>query len=294
MLYNLREYHRPTDIDEAIRLLRRKDVCTAILAGGIGVIGQGDPEIEAVVDLSDLGLDFIEHDGGVLRLGAMVRLQTIVEELSDVADGLLSDAARRMAGWHVRNAATLGGVLFSGSIHNPLSVALAALRARVRIHWQAGEVPFWSDLANQVRLKRLQGQIMTAVTINLPEGIGTGYEQVARTPSDSPIVCAAAVVSPSGAGEFIAHIAVGGMLHDLALVSTTIPGDNPTLGVEMAMNDIVRDNAAETVFLSNYLGSAEYRRSVAPILARRALLTALDRAGDALGKGSGGSKVTEP
>ena len=50
-LYNLREYHRPTDIDEAVRLLRRKDVHTIVLAGGTTAIGEGSPEIEAVVGL---------------------------------------------------------------------------------------------------------------------------------------------------------------------------------------------------------------------------------------------------
>src|SRR5687767_10996925 len=118
MLYNMREYHRPTDLDEAIRLLQRSDIYTVPMGGGVTVVGEGTPDIEAVVDLDGLNLGFIERDGDTVRIGATVHLQAIVEELRDVAGGALSDTARRVAGWNVRNAATLGGLLASGDVNN--------------------------------------------------------------------------------------------------------------------------------------------------------------------------------
>jgi len=271
MLYRLREYHRPTDLEEALRLLQRTDIRTVPLAGGTELIGRGGAEIEAVVDLGALGLDFIEREGNALRLGAMVRLQAIVERLEEVADGLLAGAARRMAGWNIRNMATLGGSLVGSGLHTPLSVALAALGARLAITgqdellpWPVGEIP--------------RGQLITAVVIDLPEGaVGTGYEQVGRTPADHPIVCAAAVASRSIQGEVHTRTAVGGLLvRSLSIVDQAIGGDVPA-AVEAVAAQIAPPSLPEMACLSDYRGSAEYRRAVAPVVARRALTTAIEK-----------------
>lgn len=277
-LYNLREYHRPTDIDEAVRLLRRKDVNTIVLAGGTTTIGEGSPEIEAVVDLNGLGLDFIEYENGALYLGAMLRLQTIVDKLHDVSDVLLADAARRTASLNVRNMATVGGVLAGGDNHSPFSVALAALKARVKIYEQPGEMPLWSELANQVRARGFKGKLITAISLNLPSGhMGAWYDQVARTPADRPIVSAAAVAYENANGALDATTAVGGLLHDLLVTNHKGSPAEPEKLVEATVSDIGRQRAAETAYQSDFRGSVEYRRGVAPLLARRALETALAR-----------------
>jgi carbon-monoxide dehydrogenase medium subunit len=277
-LYNLREYHRPTDLDEAVRLLRRKDVYTVVLAGGTTTIGEGSPEIEAVVDLDGLGLDFIEYENGALYLGAMLRLQTIVDKLHDVSDVLLADAARRTASLNVRNMATVGGVLAGGDNHSPFSVALAALKARVKVYEQPGEMPLWSELANQVRARGFKGKLITAISLNLPSGhMRAWYDQVARTPADRPIVSAAAVAYENASGALEATTAVGGLLRDLLVINQKGSPAEPEKLVEATVSAITGLRAAETAYQSDYRGSAEYRRGVAPLLARRALETALAR-----------------
>jgi carbon-monoxide dehydrogenase medium subunit len=277
-LYNLREYHRPTDIDEAVRLLRRKNIHTVVLAGGTTAIGEGTPDIEAVVDLDGLGLDFIEYENGALVLGAMLRLQTIVEKLHDIGDVLLADAARRTAGLHIRNMATVGGALASGDTHSPFCVALAALKAHVRIYKQVGEMPLWSDLAGQMRTRGLKGKMITAIRLDLPAGhIGAWYEQVARTPADKPIVSAAAVAYLSSDGNLDTTTAVGGLLQDLIVVNQTGDPAQPGPLIDAVASHISGGRAAETAYQADFRGSAEYRRGVAPVLARRALETALAR-----------------
>ena len=281
VLYNLREYHRPNDLDEAIRLVQRKEIKTIALAGGIGVVGEGGPDIEAVVDLSNLGLDFIEYENNTLLLGAMVRIEALVEELGYVASGLLAETARRVAGANVRNVATLGGLLASGNIHSPLSVALAAMKARVKLYGQAGEMSFWTDLASDVCLRGLDGQLITAVTIRMPDGvIGAGYQQVARTPADQPIVCAASVAYHTADGTIETSTGIGGLLcNRLISITHTFEDNDHSLVDETLFGQITPDRTSETAYLSDFLGSAEYRRHIAPILAQRALNIALDRLG---------------
>src|SRR5574341_1743176 len=91
MLYNVREYHRPTDLAEALRLLRRTDIKTIALAGGVSVVGEGTSDIEAVVDLDGLNLDFVDITDESIRLGATVRLQTVVDQLTYVGSGVLAE-----------------------------------------------------------------------------------------------------------------------------------------------------------------------------------------------------------
>ncbi len=269
MLYNLHEYHRPTDLNEALRLLRRQDLHTLPLAGGTAIVGQGGAQVEAVVDLSALGLDFLKREGRTLRLGAMVRLQAMVEGLAGVADGLLSDAAQRMAGWHIRNTATLGGVLAGGDLHSPLSVTLAALDAQVAVTGNDNLLP-WPNLAPDA----LAGQLLTGVVVILPEGeMAAAYEQVARTPADQPIVCAATVLHRVSGEQLAGRTVVGGLLVDaLRIVNyeTIRPGAD--------VDNMALTMRSDTV-MSNYLGSAEYRSSVAPVLARRTLRTVLGKLG---------------
>ncbi len=273
MLYNLHEYHRPVDMDEALRLLRRTDVRTVALAGGTDLVGQDNPDVEAVVDLSGLGLDFIEREGGYLRLGATVRLQTIVEKLADAADGLLAETARRMAGRNVRHAATLGGTLASRRVNSPLSVALAALGAQVTITGEGAETIAWPDLSPD----HLRGRLITQITIDLPGGrLGAAYEQVGRTPADLPIVCAATVAQVVQEGLISTRTVVEGLLaDDLVLLDLPVAASNP----DIDRIDGIGADAPGTALLSDYLGSAEYRRAVAPVLARRVLTSALGRLG---------------
>lgn len=266
MLYNLGEYHRPSDLNEALGLIQRKDIRTLPLAGGTAIgSGRDQGTIEAIVDLDALGLDFIERTGNLIRMGAMTRLQTLVDGLADAADGLLAHTAHRMAGPHIRNAATLGGTLASGQVHSPLSVALAALRAELEVTGHD------HSLAWPVPLTALEGQLILSVRITLPEGgMAAACEQVARTPADAPIVCAASVISAGRA----ARTAVGGLvagtiyLYDQP-VGPGVPAYDPTCAIA--------EQALRSTAIDDYLGSADYRRSVAAVLARRTLAAALER-----------------
>jgi CO/xanthine dehydrogenase FAD-binding subunit len=276
-LYNLREYHRPADIDEAVRLLRRKDVRTVALAGGTSLVGEGTPEIEAVVDLEDLKLDFIEYEHGALHLGAMLKLQTIVEKLHDVSDVLLADAAHRTACWNIRNVATVGGILCGGDIHSPFSVALVALKAKVKIYEQAGEMPSWINLASDIRVNGLKGRLITAISLTLPDGeMRASYEQVARTPSDRPIVSAAGVAYRTPSGKVDLTIAIGGLCWDLIWATSQADDSDLLAGVDSLLNQINKTRGSDS-YQSDYRGSVDYRKEIAKVLARRVLTTTVNR-----------------
>ena len=58
-MWNLTEILRPTSLPEAVRLLRRPNVKTAILAGGTALVPQARRDVQSLVDLRNLNLSFI-------------------------------------------------------------------------------------------------------------------------------------------------------------------------------------------------------------------------------------------
>jgi len=69
-MWNLTEILRSSTLAEAVRLLWRPNVKTAILAGGTTLVPQARRDVQSLVDLCDLKLAYIKREGHALRLGA--------------------------------------------------------------------------------------------------------------------------------------------------------------------------------------------------------------------------------
>lgn len=262
----LNEFHKPADLPAALALLRRQIPRTVPLAGGTWLNPRIGKEIqaEAVVDLSGLGLNQIKRDGDTLHLGAMATLATVTEndDCRSLANGILAQTARRDATVNVRNAATVGGTVVVAPIDSEFILALLALRAEVSV--QSAKRTTWplhQFLADPVT--PLNGGLVTRVQAPLPARAASGLARVTRTPADHPIVAAVAVVA-GGAGR----IALGGVAPRPLLVEF----DRPET-VEEAVAQAIA--AAETY--ADFRGTAEYRRAMGAVMARRALKQALGR-----------------
>jgi xanthine dehydrogenase YagS FAD-binding subunit len=106
----------PSTLDEAVSCLRRYRGGASVLAGGTDLLGKMKdmvlPEYpEAIVNLKSIpGLDFIAEDGGVLRIGALTRIEDIAtHSVVRSRYAALAEAARRTASPHLREMGTLGG-----------------------------------------------------------------------------------------------------------------------------------------------------------------------------------------
>ena len=288
-MLDVKEYHRPHELADALRLLQRQDVRTVPLAGGTGLVGRGGPGVEAVVDLHELGLDYItvappeaEATGGPfpLRVGAMTSLQTLVESetVDDLAGGLLGEAACRSASATLRAQSTVGGTLAAGDARHPLAVALLALDAELMV-WVGTErrhVPLDSFLGYRAQLV---GQRALIVEVRVPRSdavTGGGFADVARTPADMPIVCAAARIYRDTAGgrAFGARLALGGVAERplrMPAAERVIEGQVVTPELFARVETLVREAVHPA---GDWLGGADYRREMAGVLARRAVLEA--------------------
>jgi carbon-monoxide dehydrogenase medium subunit len=274
----VREYHQPETVAETLNLLARSGVVSVPLAGGTTLVPrlvQADNEVEAIVDLGRLVLDYIAFEGDLLRLGAVVRLSDVVDSpvCSKVAGGLLSRAARLNAVVNVRNAATVGGVVVEGEPTSELLLALLALDAAIAIQSAADEprsLPV--DAFLRAPADALAQGLLTEVHFSVPQGhVGSGLARLGRTPRDRPIVAAAALVTRQD--DVAAHVslALSGVAEKpvrLGTVGDALEGQSLTTEVlDGALDGLVEQLAPP----DDFRGSAEYRQAMAPILARRAL-----------------------
>lgn len=243
------EYHRPDTIEEALRLLGRKEVKTLPLGGG-SVLNAPNPEQYAVVDLQALGLDRIEIKGNTLVAGATATLQALLD--TPDLPAALYQAILLEATYNLRQVATLAGTLVSAGGRSPLATVFLALDAQVTL--LPGEEQMGAGELLLTRRERLPGRLIT--NIALPLNLRLAYHYVARTPADQPLVCAAAARWSSGR----TRLALGGY------------GETPLLALDGPEAGGAAEAARNAYFdAGDQWASAEYRREVASTLAQRCL-----------------------
>ncbi len=101
-------------VDEAASILRKGNA--AVISGGTDMLGAMRFEIlptypEVVVNLKSIpGLDYIREEGGVLRIGALTRLEDIAKnDTVRTRYTALAEGAHRTATPHIREMGTIAG-----------------------------------------------------------------------------------------------------------------------------------------------------------------------------------------
>jgi xanthine dehydrogenase small subunit len=290
MLLNLREYHRPDDVNEAVTLLRRSPG-TVALAGGTALVASGRRDVDAVVDLRDLPLAYVRAQDATLHVGATTTLQGLVDtpEMQTFASGVLAETARAVGGRNQRHTATIGGMVASAGGADPFLTALLALDAKVVAYApQSREMPLSGFLAYRERLLQ-DGALVAEIKLPLLIGpLGAAYVAVGRTPRDRPIVCAVARLELAQGVAGNVRLALGGV----SPVPVRATQAEETLERKELSDQRIAEAAKKAIVglapASDFLGSAEYRIEMGRVLARRALAEAAARARDV------GSDTTQP
>jgi CO/xanthine dehydrogenase FAD-binding subunit len=234
-------YERPATLAAALELLSRP--ATVALGGGTRLNATRTLEPVVVVDLQAVvGLDEIEElDGGRrLSIGATATLQRMADERRVPA--AIREAARRELPSTLRAAATLGGCVAMGLPESELLAMLLVHEARVELaSVDSRSTESLDELL--ARGSRDEGQLITRVEFEA-SGV-SAVMRTARTPADRAIVSAAARRPLSGE----------------PLLALTGVAERPVLV----------SSVDELEPRGDFRGSADYRRSLAAVLAERAL-----------------------
>jgi carbon-monoxide dehydrogenase medium subunit len=278
-------YHRPTTVAEASRLLSTLGDEARPLAGGHSLIPMMKLRLatpEHLVDLQGIeGLRGIRREGGRIVVGAMTTQHDLLAS-SEIAKSLpiLHEAALLIADPQVRYKATIGGNVANGDPGNDMPALMMTLGATYRLEGAAGarEVPA-AEFYQGAYFTALQpGEILTSVSILVPAaGHGYAYEKLKRKVGDYATAAAAVVLTMAG-GKVVS-----------CAIGLTNLSEKPLLAKEAAQSVIGASldevtlkkaaTAAQAIMspAADARGPVEYRKHVGGVMVVRALQRAAGR-----------------
>jgi carbon-monoxide dehydrogenase medium subunit len=281
------EYLAPTSLEQALRVLGERGDEAKVLAGGQSLLPLLNMRLarpSLLVDLNRVAeLAYVEAVDGALRIGAMTRQRT-AERSEAVATHapLLRDAVRWIGHPAIRTRGTIGGSLAHADAVAELPCALVALEGTLVAHRRtvarsiAAADFFQSVFTTALAPDELLVEVRVPVQ---PPRTGWAFTELARRHGDFAIVGVGALLTLDARGQIAgARLAYAGAADRpvrAERAEAALIGQPPTEATFAA----AAQQAAEMLDPPSDLhGSADYRRTIAISLTRRALATAAARA----------------
>jgi carbon-monoxide dehydrogenase medium subunit len=279
------EYHRPTTVDEAVRLLATHKDDAKLLAGGHSLIPLMKLRLTTpkhVVDLRRISaLSGVREEGGAIVIGALTTHYTIESNASlKTKCPILPETAAMIGDPQVRNWGTIGGSLAHADPAADWPAVIVALGAELRAIGPKGPrtikaEDFFKDLMTTALGP---DEVLTEIRIPVPAaGTGTAYVKHPHPASRFAVVGVAAVLTASGGKCAKASVAITGVGAkavrakgvEAALAGKALDGQAIAAAASSAA-----DGIAMTADLQ---GSVEYKQHLTRVYTRRALEAAAAR-----------------
>ncbi|MER6562152.1 FAD binding domain-containing protein [Streptomyces sp. NPDC001027] len=276
-------YRRPDTLSELLDLLHRRPA--SVLAGGTDlVVMRADGAVDRAHDIVDLKgvaeLRGIRLDAdGTLTIGAATSLRELAAT-TVVPPGAITDGAALVGGWQTRARGTVGGNVCRASPAGDTLPGVLAAGARLELASTAGTrlVPAHDFFTGPGRTVRAPDELLTRIIVPASRGASAYLRFTYRLAMDLAVVGVAAHLEIENGRCVAARVALGAAAATPvlapaaaeALVGTEL--DEPS--VEAAAR-LVLDTATP---IDDGRGSRAHRRTVLPVLAKRAIGIALERA----------------
>ena len=275
------DYVAPSTLEEALAALGEHGDDAKIIAGGqslLPVLRMRLNAPELVIDLGRIdSLRGVRDDGDALVIGAMTTHSDVVtDSLVREHALLLSKAAAEVADNQIRHRGTFGGSVAHADPAGDMGSAALAMDAEFVIAGAGGTrtVPATDFFVDLFETAIGEDEILTEIRVPKKTGWGAHYEKFVRVAHQWPIVAVAATVNASGGSISEARVALTNMgstpLRASAMESALAGAAATEDGVRAAA-----DRAADgTNPPSDLNGDSDYRKHLATVLARRAVLKA--------------------
>src|SRR5258705_12802992 len=280
------EYFRPTTTAEAVEMLRAHPGAK-LLAGGHSLLPQMKLRVAQPAALVDIGrlsdLSGISLEGDTIRIGATTTHNTLATSaVIQEHCPILSEAALQIGDQQVRNRGTVGGSLAHADPAADLPPVMVALGATFSALGPAGarDIPAAEFFVDIFTTALEPDEILTGIKVKA-YGAGTGgaYLKHAHPASGFAVVGVAAIVMVKEGKCTGARVAVGGATPNPVLATAAgewLAGQATEAAAFATAAGKVNDAISDP--LSDHYASAAYRRQLATVLTRRALIAACTRA----------------
>ncbi len=275
------DYLAPATIEEALAALAQHGDDAKIIAGGQSLLPVLRMRLNAPEMIIDLGriaeLRGVRDDGDAIVIGAMTP-HSVVGSDPLVAEHalLITKAVEHLADVQIRHRGTFGGALAHADPAGDLGAPALALGAQFVIAGGAGRRTVEADDFFVDLFETAIGEDEILIEVRIPKHTGWGahYEKFVRVAHQWPIVAIAATVKADGGT--ITEARVG--MTNMGSTPLRARGVEEALTGQRADDESVRAAAARAAEGANppsdLNGDADYRRHLATVLTRRAVLTA--------------------
>jgi aerobic carbon-monoxide dehydrogenase medium subunit len=281
------DYHRPSTLDEALKLLKQHGDDAKVLSGGMSLLPMLKLRLASVAHLIDInrvpGLDYIREEKGMLCIGAMTRQSAL--ERSDLVRTkypILADAVPLIADPLVRNRGTIGGNVANGDPGNDQPAIMIALGATfVARGAKERTVPANQFYKGLYSTALAPGEILTEIRIPAPAPkSGGAYAKLKRKTGDFAVAAAAVQLTLNAKGAVercgIALTNAGLTPVEASDAMKFLTGKTPD---DKTIMDAAKMAAAKSSPSADVRGSVEYKKEMARVLTARALKKAVERTG---------------
>lgn len=282
------EYFRPKTISEAVALLQQHGDDAKILSGGQSLIPMMKLRLARpgyLVDINRIsGLAYIKEEGGFLRIGGLTREADV--EASPLVRSkypIILDTASVIADPQVRNLATVGGNLAHGDPANDHGATMLALGAQIVATGAKGQrvIRIEDFFVSIFETALKHDEILTEIQIPVPPPkSGGAYVKLERKVGDFATVAVAAQVTLDGNGACqkvgIGLTNVGATPLKAKKAEDFLRGKKPDAANISQTAQLAADESQPSPDLR---GPADYKKGLVKELTRRALASALQRAG---------------
>jgi aerobic carbon-monoxide dehydrogenase medium subunit len=282
-------YLVPKNQDELETYLREYGDRAKIIAGGTGIYEVAHrglmPELEALIDVSKLGLSYVKETDNSIVIGAGTTMSTLLrtpevlrrKELAGIVDAL-----KAIQPTQVKNVATIAGAICTALPFFDLPVALLSLGARVRIAPTERLLDLEDFIRGYFAVDLANGEFVREIEIPL-RGTKTAsaFQKFAVTHDDWALVNCGSTVSMDK--EWV--------LSECTIVFGGGIGEKPVraTNLELALKNVRIDDESKIkkIFerevptdiepVSDIRSSAEYRMQLAAVIGRRTFTQASER-----------------
>jgi carbon-monoxide dehydrogenase medium subunit len=276
------EYHKPSHLDDVLKLLDTFQAKAKILAGGTDLIvklKENGEQPDAVIDIKGISaLNEIRIEGNALTIGANVTFTELIEsKVVKEQFPLLWQASGTVASIGTRNRATVVGNICSAVPSLDSGPALLIYEAEVLLKSLKGErsVPIKQWFIGPKKTALHPGEMVTGLSLPLiKEKHGASYQKLGRYAGEDLAQAGVGIMVTQNLHYRIAYCAVGPVPKRSESIESFLEGKKLTPELIQKAGEM---SGKEISPITDIRATKEYRSHMIGVMLERGLLNAYNQ-----------------
>ncbi len=274
MLKNLNRYHKPSTIGEALDILKNSEK-VKILAGGTSVAVNKNDDINVLVDIKGLGLNYIKKENNEIKIGATTTVNEMLDSelIKQYCGGIVHKACYTVASTPLRNMITAGGN--STQVYRWSDLPLVFLTTGASFEIKSGDGLEKTITAGEFFKKHPQyalkkTDILTEIKLPYNKGYEGNFLKFSKTSFDYTLLNVSAFLNVDDMGRSGFKIGLGGASL-LPRVFDVITGNTVVTEFVKTQNfdSVLEMISSDAVFNTDIRVTEGYKKTVFKNLAKR-------------------------